>query len=120
MITSRPRVQAARQQGSVLLVAMVMLLMAAILTAAAFRGSLSSAQAIGNMQWRAEAITAADLARYPAAHRALYRGRLWVNLVARVACTRPAFASTLLGVTRLCPSLLGMLTSKVTAASLRG
>lgn len=55
-----PRAQAARQQGSVLLVAMILLLMAAILTAAMFRGSLTSALAIGNMQWRTEAITAAN------------------------------------------------------------
>lgn len=48
------------QRGSVLLVAMVLLLTAAILAAAAFRGSLTSARAIGNMQWRNEAITAAN------------------------------------------------------------
>jgi hypothetical protein len=55
-----PPRRAARQQGSVLLVAMIMLLMAAILTGAMLRGSLTSAQAIGNMQWRAEAVTAAN------------------------------------------------------------
>jgi hypothetical protein len=49
-----------RQRGSVLLVAMVMLLTAAILAAAAFRGSITSTQVIGNMQWRNEAITAAN------------------------------------------------------------
>lgn len=54
------RTLARHQQGSVLLVAMIMLLMAAILTAAMFRGSLTSAQAISNMQWRSEAVTAAN------------------------------------------------------------
>ena len=48
------------QRGSVLLIAMIMLLMAAVLTATAFRGSISNAQSIGNMQWRAEAIAAAN------------------------------------------------------------
>ena len=36
-----------------------MLLVFAIMAAASFRGSLTSVQAIGNMQWRSEAITAA-------------------------------------------------------------
>lgn len=48
------------QRGSVLLVTMVLLLVFAVMAAASFRGSLTSAQAIGNMQWRAEAITAAN------------------------------------------------------------
>lgn len=49
-----------RQQGSSLLVALVFLLIFAIIAAAVFRNSLTSAQAIGNMQWRNEAINAAD------------------------------------------------------------
>ncbi|MEO7852129.1 MAG: hypothetical protein ABIR94_07730 [Rubrivivax sp.] len=48
------------QRGSTLLVVMIFLLIFGIMTAAAFRGSLTSAQAIGNMQWRNEAITAAN------------------------------------------------------------
>ncbi len=48
------------QRGSVLLVAMIMLLTIAMLAAAALRGSLSSAQAIGNMQWRSESVAAAN------------------------------------------------------------
>lgn len=48
------------ERGSVLLVAMIFLLIFAIMGAAAFRGSLTSAQAIGNMQWRNEAIGAAN------------------------------------------------------------
>ena len=49
-----------RQRGSTLLVVMIFLLIFAIMAAATFRGSLTSAQAIGNMQWRNEAITAAN------------------------------------------------------------
>jgi hypothetical protein len=48
------------QRGSTLLVVMIFLLIFGIMTASAFRGSLTSAQAIGNMQWRNEAITAAN------------------------------------------------------------
>jgi len=55
-----PALRRAHQRGSVLLVAVILLLMAAILTAAMLRGSLTSAQAIGNMQWRSEALAAAN------------------------------------------------------------
>lgn len=48
------------QRGSVLLVALILLLIFAGMAATMFRGSLTSAQAIGNMQWRAEAVTAAN------------------------------------------------------------
>jgi hypothetical protein len=48
------------ERGSVLLVTMIFLLIFAIMGAAAFRGSMTSAQAIGNMQWRNEAINAAN------------------------------------------------------------
>ena len=56
---SRP-LPARGQRGSVLLVATILLLVFAVMAAATFRGSLTSAQAIGNMQWRGEAITAAN------------------------------------------------------------
>ena len=46
------------QRGSALLVAMILLLVFGVMAAATFRGSLTSAQAIGNMQWRGEAVTA--------------------------------------------------------------
>ena len=48
------------QRGSVLLMTMILLLVFGIMAAATFRGSLTSVQAIGNMQWRNEAITAAN------------------------------------------------------------
>ncbi|MEO7853784.1 MAG: type II secretion system protein [Rubrivivax sp.] len=48
------------QRGSTLLVVMIFLLVFGMMTAAAFRGSMTSVQAIGNMQWRNEAITAAN------------------------------------------------------------
>jgi len=48
------------QRGSVLLVVMIFLLVFGMMTAATFRGSMTSVQAIGNMQWRTEAINAAN------------------------------------------------------------
>jgi type II secretory pathway pseudopilin PulG len=48
------------QRGSTLLVVMIFLLVFGMMTAAAFRGSMTSVQAIGNMQWRNEAVTAAN------------------------------------------------------------
>lgn len=49
-----------KQQGSVLLVTMVFLLLFAIIATAVFRGSQTSVQAVGNMQWRNEAINASN------------------------------------------------------------
>jgi Tfp pilus assembly protein PilV len=48
------------QRGVTLLVALVFLLIFALLAAATLNSTLTSGQAIGNMQWRAEAIAAAD------------------------------------------------------------
>ncbi|WP_119157205.1 hypothetical protein [Caldimonas tepidiphila] len=50
----------AGQSGSALLVTLVFLLLFAIMAGTVFRNSLTSVQAIGNMQWRSEAITAAN------------------------------------------------------------
>lgn len=47
---------------------------------------------------------------YPTAHAAMYRGRLWVNQLARAAVLSPRIASWLL---RLQPNLLRDLTAKV-------
>ncbi len=62
----------------------------------------------------AEAIVADQLGAYPASHAALYRGRLWVNQLARLAVLHPRLASAGL---RLFPALLGRLTAKVAGGS---
>ena len=49
-----------RQRGVTLLVALIFLLIFALLAAAALNSTLTSGQAIGNMQWRNEAIAAAN------------------------------------------------------------
>ena len=64
----------------------------------------------------AECIITDRLDRYAAAHAALYRGRLWVNRLAKAAVLSPKLSSAMLSVARLRPSLLGYLTAKVVAS----
>lgn len=54
-------------------------------------------------------------ADYAVAHRAMYRGRLWINTLARAAVVRPRFGSALLGFARLQPRALQLITRKVVA-----
>ncbi len=51
---------------------------------------------------------------YGEAHRAMYRGRLWVNRLARLAVLSPRAASAVLEIARFQPALLRMLTAKIT------
>lgn len=50
---------------------------------------------------------------YSAAHARLYRGRLWINRLARAAVLSPRVASSLLEVARFQPALLRLLTAKI-------
>ncbi|MFL6588950.1 MAG: NAD(P)/FAD-dependent oxidoreductase [Chthoniobacterales bacterium] len=50
---------------------------------------------------------------YSAAHAQLYRGRLWINRLARTAVLSPRAASSFLAVARLQPALLRLLTAKI-------
>jgi geranylgeranyl reductase family protein len=52
-------------------------------------------------------------AAYSAAHEKLYRGRLWINRLARAAVLSPRIGSAILGVARFQPALLRFLTSKI-------
>ena len=61
----------------------------------------------------AEAIVAGDPARYRKAHRQLYRGRLWINLLARVAVEHPSLTSRLLRALPNERQMLRLLTTKV-------
>ncbi|CAN5658255.1 geranylgeranyl reductase family protein [soil metagenome] len=56
---------------------------------------------------------------YAEAHAQLYRGRLWVNRLARAAVLSPRFTSTLLQAGLLRPTLLSALTSKIVPGSAR-
>lgn len=50
---------------------------------------------------------------YSAAHAKLYRGRLWINRLARAAVLSPRVASAFLDVARFQPALLRLLTAKI-------
>ena len=52
-------------------------------------------------------------ARYRREHRRMYRGRLWVNRLARFAGRNPRVAGVLLDAARWQPGLLRFLTAKV-------
>ena len=52
-------------------------------------------------------------AAYTAAHAKLYRGRLWINRLARAAVLSPRAASAFLEVARFQPALLRLLTAKI-------
>jgi menaquinone-9 beta-reductase len=57
---------------------------------------------------------AADVAvAYSAAHAQLYRGRLWINRLARSAVLSPRIASAFLRIARFQPALLRILTGKI-------
>lgn len=58
--------------------------------------------------------TAEDVAAaYSAAHAELYRGRLWINRLARAAVLSPRIASAFLAMARFQPGVLRALTSKI-------
>ncbi|HEX8296903.1 MAG TPA: FAD-dependent monooxygenase [Chthoniobacteraceae bacterium] len=65
----------------------------------------------------AEHLIRGRLADYPAAHAALYRGRLWINQLARLAVLHPFATTRVLALTQRCPGLLRLLTSRVIGSS---
>jgi flavin-dependent dehydrogenase len=63
---------------------------------------------------RGDGGNAADIATaYAAAHAQLYRGRLWINRLARTAVLSPRIASAFLGFARFQPWMLRILTAKI-------
>jgi flavin-dependent dehydrogenase len=65
---------------------------------------------------RGEGTRAQAAADYRAAHEAIYRGRLWVNRLARAAVLHPRLAALTLEAARWQPALLRFLTAKVVRA----
>jgi flavin-dependent dehydrogenase len=61
-------------------------------------------------------IAARTLSSYPAAHAALYRGRLWINQLARFAVTHPRAGALLLQAMTACPASLQHLVERITLA----
>ncbi len=53
------------------------------------------------------------LQQFVRSHTALYRGRLWINRLARAAVLSPRAASTLVHAARVQPSLLRLLTARI-------
>jgi len=73
-------------------------------------GELAAESIISQNNGRDEAEVAAA---YSAAHANLYRGRLWINRLARAAVLSPRLASSILAVARLQPAVLSFLTAKI-------
>ncbi len=74
-------------------------------------GELAAESILVALRGEIDAPTAA--VRYRAAHAAAYRGRLWVNRLARLAGRHPRAASLALHLARWQPGVLGLLTKKV-------
>jgi geranylgeranyl reductase family protein len=69
--------------------------------------------ALASGELAARHLLANDLPGYAATHARLYRGRLWVNELARLAVLHPWLATGILGAARIYPQALRYLTSKV-------
>ncbi len=70
--------------------------------------------AMSIIRWlRGELDQSAAEAEYIAQHNACYRGRFWVNQLARLAVTVPSAGSAIIRAGSLCPALLRGLTRKV-------
>ncbi|MDQ6625335.1 MAG: NAD(P)/FAD-dependent oxidoreductase [Verrucomicrobiota bacterium] len=77
----------------------------------ALRSGELAAESIATLLQSSDAELAARI--YGAAHENLYRGRLWVNRVARAAVLSPRFTSALLRAHLLPPATLRALTTKI-------
>lgn len=71
--------------------------------------------ALASGELAARHLLANDLPGFAAAHAQLYRGRLWVNELARAAVLHPWLATGILEFAHLFPEVLQFLTSKVIA-----
>jgi geranylgeranyl reductase family protein len=68
----------------------------------------------------ARQIVAGAVERYPAAHAALYRRRLWINRLARWAVTHPRAGASLLKLMSGHPASLDFLVKRVTRSTFHG
>jgi geranylgeranyl reductase family protein len=69
--------------------------------------------AMASGELAANALASGALDRYRTDHAALYRGRLWINRLAKAACLYPGMATHLLRLSRVHPGMLGMITRKI-------
>jgi geranylgeranyl reductase family protein len=77
----------------------------------ALRSGELAANAIAKIARNEDQQTAAR--EFADAHQAMYRGRLWINRLARAAVLSPKFASAFLPVMRFGPAVMRVLTSKI-------
>ena len=75
--------------------------------------------ALSTGELAARHLLSGDIAGYAKSHAQLYRGRLWVNRLARAACLHPRLASAILAVARRWPAVLQWLTRKVVTPAQR-
>lgn len=73
-------------------------------------GELAAKAVIAGHNGRKEAEV---IAEYAAAHARLYRGRLWINRLARAAVHSPRVASVVVRAARIQPSILRLLTGRI-------
>src|SRR5213082_2681993 len=78
----------------------------------ALRSGELAANAIAKILRREDRYSA--VREFARAHRAMYRGRLWINQLARAAVLSPRFASQILRVRPFSAPILGSLTKKIT------
>jgi flavin-dependent dehydrogenase len=69
--------------------------------------------ALASGELAARHLLSGDLRGFPAAHAELYRGRLWINELAKAAVLRPWLAEGILEFAQLYPRALQFLTQKV-------
>jgi flavin-dependent dehydrogenase len=69
--------------------------------------------ALSTGELAARHLISGDLRGYLRSHARLYRGRLWVNRLARAACLHPRFAAALLHAAQWWPGLPSWLTCKI-------
>ncbi|HEX8312951.1 MAG TPA: NAD(P)/FAD-dependent oxidoreductase [Chthoniobacteraceae bacterium] len=74
--------------------------------------------ALASGELAARHLVAGTLPSYQRDHRQLYRGRLWINELSRMAAEHPRLATLALDVARFEPRLLRFLTSKVIGPAL--
>ncbi len=78
----------------------------------ALRSGELAAKAIAGISQGADPASA--LREFTRAHRAMYDGRLWINQLARAAVLSPRIASFFVQLARVQPSILRLLTAKIT------
>jgi len=76
--------------------------------------------ALASGELAARHLLAGDLPGYATAHARLYRGRLWINQLARAAVLHPWLAGGVLAIARVHPQALRFLTRKVIGPTASG